>query len=240
MKKIIALFLLYLLCFQLFAQTKKKAAPRSQGTSQQAPVSLGNLTDSLSYSIGIMVANFYKQQGISKINNNMVQKAIQDEMNGDKTVLNVQQCNSVLMGYIEKVKADKAMAAKQQAAAFLAQNKTKQGVITTASGLQYIVLKEGTGPKATETDKVRCDYEGKLIDGTVFDSSSKQGKPVEFTVNGVIRGWTEALQLMNTGSKLRLFVPPDLGYGDQQMGPLIKPGSLLIFDVELVEIVKGN
>ena len=121
---------------------------------------------------------------------------------------------------------------------FLAENKTKPGVVTTASGLQYIILKEGTGPKPAVTDKVKCDYEGKLIDGTVFDSSTKSGKPIEFAVNGVIKGWTEALQLMNTGSKWRLFVPSDLAYGDQQMGPDIKPGSTLIFDVELIEIVK--
>jgi FKBP-type peptidyl-prolyl cis-trans isomerase FklB len=104
--------------------------------------------------------------------------------------------------------------------------------------LQYIVLKQGTGPKPSLTDKVKCDYEGKLIDGTVFDSSVKQGKPIEFAVNGVIAGWTEALQLMNTGSKYRLFIPSNLAYGDQQMGSDIKPGSTLIFDVDLIEIVK--
>jgi|SRR5450432_65321 len=236
MKKYIFLFLLSLSCFQLFAQTKKKTA--QPAVAQNAPVTLNNQTDSLSYSIGVMVANFYKQQGITKINDNLVHSAMTAEMNGDKTVLNIQQCNQVLMGFIEKAKADKAMAAKQVALDYLAQNKTKPGVITTASGLQYIVLKEGTGPKPIATDKVKCDYEGKLIDGTVFDSSTKQGKPIEFTVNGVIKGWTEALQLMNTGSKYRLFIPPDLGYGDQQMGPDIKPGSLLIFDVDLIEIVK--
>ena len=104
--------------------------------------------------------------------------------------------------------------------------------------MQYIVLKEGTGPKPVATDKVKCDYEGKLIDGTVFDSSIKQGKPIEFAVNGVIKGWTEALQLMPVGSQYRLFIPSDLAYGDQQMGPDIKPGSTLIFDVTLIEIVK--
>jgi FKBP-type peptidyl-prolyl cis-trans isomerase FklB len=142
------------------------------------------------------------------------------------------------MAYLEKAKAEKAAVAKKQGQAFLAENKTKPGVVTTASGLQYIVLKEGTGPKPTANDKVKCDYEGKLIDGTVFDSSIKQGKPIEFAVTGVIKGWTEALQLMNTGSKWRLFIPSDLAYGDQQMGPDIKPGSTLIFDVDLLEIVK--
>jgi FKBP-type peptidyl-prolyl cis-trans isomerase FklB len=236
MKKYIFLFPLSLLCFPLFAQSKKKPVP--QAAAHHVPVSLKNQTDSLSYSIGVMVANFYKQQGITKINDTLVNVAMKDEMKGDKTVLSIQQCNQVLMGYIEKAKADKAMVAKQQGMTFLAENKTKPGVITTASGLQYIVLQEGTGPKPTATDKVKCDYEGKLLDGTVFDSSAKQGKPVEFSVNGVIRGWTEALQLMNTGSKYRLFIPSDLGYGDQQYGPDIKPGSTLIFDITLIEIVK--
>jgi FKBP-type peptidyl-prolyl cis-trans isomerase FklB len=185
-----------------------------------------------------MVAGFYKQQGITSINTDLVNLAIQDKMKGDNTILSEQQCNQVVMNYIEKVKAEKAAAAKIQGQAFLAENKAKPGVVTTATGLQYLILKEGTGPKPAVTDKVKCDYEGKLIDGTIFDSSIKQGKPIEFAVNGVIKGWTEALQLMNTGSKWRLFIPSELAYGDQQMGPDIKPGSTLIFDVELIEIVK--
>ncbi len=236
MKKYIFLLSLSLSCFQLFAQSKKKPATRE--TTEKAVISLQNQTDSLSYSIGIMVASFYKQQGITNINETLVNKAITDKMKGDSTLLTEQQCNQVLMSFIEKSKAEKASGAKKQGAAFLAENKTKPGVITTASGLQYVVIKEGTGPKPTATDKVKCDYEGKLIDGTVFDSSVKQGKPIEFAVNGVIPGWTEALQLMNTGSTYRLFIPSSLAYGDQQMGPDIKPGSTLIFDVTLIEIVK--
>jgi FKBP-type peptidyl-prolyl cis-trans isomerase FklB len=215
---------------------KKTAAPPV--VIAVAPVKLNNQTDSLSYSIGVLVASFYKQQGISDINDTMVNKAIKDKMKGDSTLLTEQQCNQVLTGYIEKAKSEKAALAKKQGEVFLAENKTKPGVITTASGLQYIVLKEGTGPRPMATDKVKCDYEGKLINGTVFDSSVKQGKPIEFAVNGVIKGWTEALQLMPTGSKYRLFIPSDLAYGEQQMGPDIKPGSTLIFDVTLLEIEK--
>lgn len=236
MKKYIFLFSLSFGCFHLFAQSGVKKPP--QTIPAPLPASLNNITDSLSYSIGIMVANFYKQQGITQINDTLVNRAIQDEMKGDKTLLNEQQCNQIVMSYLEKAKAEKAAVAKKQGLAFLAENKTRPGVVTTASGLQYIVLKEGTGPKPTVTDKVKCDYEGKLIDGTVFDSSIKQGHPIEFAVNGVIRGWTEALQLMPVGSKYRLFIPSELAYGDQQMGPDIKPGSTLIFDVELLEIVK--
>lgn len=235
MKKYLCLLLLTASIAQLSAQSKKKP------DSKQGPktvTTLQNQTDSLSYSIGIMVASFYKQQGITNINESLVNKAITDKMKGDTTLLTEAQCNQVLMGFIEKSKAEKAAAAKKQGAAFLAENKSKPGVVTTASGLQYIVLKEGSGPKPTANDKVKCDYEGKLIDGTIFDSSIKQGKPIEFAVNGVIPGWTEALQLMNSGSTYRLFIPSSLAYGDQQMGPDIKPGSTLIFDVTLIEIVK--
>jgi FKBP-type peptidyl-prolyl cis-trans isomerase FklB len=236
MKKYLALLLITVFTLNSFAQSKKKSG--NKAVAPVTVVALNNETDSLSYSIGIMVASFYKQQGISNINNALVNKAINDKMNGDSTLLTEQQCNQVLTGFIEKAKAEKASVAKKEGEAFLAENKTKPGVITTASGLQYIVLKQGTGPKPLATDKVKCDYEGKLLDGKIFDSSIKQGKPIEFAVNGVIPGWTEALQLMNTGSKYRLFIPAGLAYGDQQMGPDIKPGSTLIFDVDLLEIVK--
>ena len=235
MKKIFIFLSLVVISIHSFAQAKKKPVAR---TSSQKPVSLRTQTDSLSYSIGIMVANFYKQQGITKINDTLVNRAIKDAMGGQNTLLTESQCNQVVMSYIEKAKAEKASVSKKEGMAFLAENKTKPGVITTASGLQYIVLKEGTGPKPTINDKVKCDYEGKLLNGTIFDSSIKNGKPIEFAVSGVIKGWTEALQLMNTGSKWRLFIPSDLAYGDQQMGPDIKPGSTLVFDVELLEIVK--
>jgi len=236
MKKFIFITVLSAVCMHLSAQTNKK--PLKQPTPTATPLMLKNINDSLSYSIGIMVANFYKQQGISNINDALVNRAIHDEMKGGKTILNEQECNQIVMAYIEKVKADKAAVAKEEGVKFLAENKTRAGVITTASGLQYIVLKEGTGPKPVDTDKVKCDYEGKLLNGTVFDSSIKQGHPIEFSVNGVIKGWTEALKLMNTGSSYRLFIPSELAYGDQQMGPDIKPGSTLIFDVTLLEIVK--
>lgn len=235
MKKYLFVLTLSLGAPHLFAQIKKKPI---KPAVTNTPVSLNNMTDSLSYSIGIMVANFYKQQGITQINDKLVNQAIRDEMKGSKTLMNEQQCNQLVMTYIEKAKADKASVAKKQGILFLAENKTKPGVITTASGLQYIVVKEGTGPKPTATDKVKCDYQGKLIDGTEFDSSIKQGHPIEFSVGGVIKGWTEALQLMPVGSKYRLFIPSDLAYGDQQKGPDIKPGSTLIFEVELLEIVK--
>ncbi|MFI5195268.1 MAG: FKBP-type peptidyl-prolyl cis-trans isomerase [Chitinophagales bacterium] len=234
MKKISGIALLFLLSAGLFAQVKKKPVAHTAAT----PAPLKTLTDSLSYSIGCMVANFYKQQGITSINTAQVTSAINASMKNGKTLLDQAQAQQVLMGYVEKVKADKASVAKKEGETFLADNKTKPGVVTTASGLQYQILQEGTGVKPLATDKVKCNYEGKLLNGTVFDSSEKQGHPIEFSVNGVIRGWTEALQLMPVGSKWRLFIPSDLAYGDQQMGPDIKPGSTLVFEVELLDIVK--
>lgn len=223
-----------LLSAGLFAQIKKKPVVHTSTT----PAPLKTLTDSLSYSIGCMVANFYKQQGITTINTAQVTSAINASMKNGKTLLDQAQAQQVLMGYVEKKKAEKASVAKKEGEAFLADNKTKPGVVTTASGLQYQILQEGTGVKPAATDKVKCNYEGRLLNGTVFDSSEKQGHAIEFPVNGVIRGWTEALQIMPVGSKWRLFIPSDLAYGDQQMGPDIKPGSTLIFEVELLDIVK--
>ncbi|MBN1128637.1 MAG: FKBP-type peptidyl-prolyl cis-trans isomerase [Chitinispirillaceae bacterium] len=121
---------------------------------------------------------------------------------------------------------------------FLAENKSKAGVTTTASGLQYSVIKQGTGPKPKATDAVKVHYRGTLLDGKEFDSSIKRGEPVEFPVSGVIPGWTEALQLMNVGSKYKLVVPPSLAYGERGAGPDIGPNAVLVFEVELLEIVK--
>ncbi|MFM9053078.1 MAG: FKBP-type peptidyl-prolyl cis-trans isomerase, partial [Bacteroidota bacterium] len=131
----------------------------------------------------------------------------------------------------------KSTANSAESKKFLENNKKKNGVTTTASGLQYEVIKQGTGPKPTAEDTVRTHYHGTLIDGTVFDSSVERGEPAEFPVGAVIKGWTEALQLMPVGSKYRLYIPSDLAYGERSAGPKIGPGSTLIFDVELLEIV---
>jgi len=213
------------------AQTKKKTVA---GPTQPA---LKNSMDSLSYALGMSAGSFYKQQGMASLNTALCAKGISDALKSGKTLLNEQQANAIIMGFVQKESAEKAAGNKKAGAEFLAANKSKPGVITLPSGLQYMILKEGNGPKPIATDKVRCHYEGSFIDGNVFESSIKNGKPVDFNVNGVIPGWTEALQLMPVGSKWRLFIPSDLAYGDQG-SQAIKPGSTLIFDVELLEIIK--
>ncbi len=135
-----------------------------------------------------------------------------------------------------RMKNEKAESNLKAGQEFLAANKTKAGVTELPSGLQYEILTEGNGPKPTQYDTVTCHYHGTLIDGTVFDSSVKRGQPASFPLNMVIKGWTEGLQLMGTGSKWRFFIPPHLGYGDRQVGPTIGPNSTLIFDVELISI----
>ena len=155
--------------------------------------------------------------------------------------------NSLLYFHAQKIFMsifDKLNSAKQEKLAanlkagedFLKENKEKPGIVTTASGLQYEVLTEGNGPKPKATDKVKCHYHGTLIDGTIFDSSVQRGQPATFPLNMVIKGWTEALQLMSVGSKYRLYLHPSLAYGDRQTGSVIGPNSTLIFDVELLGI----
>jgi len=138
---------------------------------------------------------------------------------------------------LAQMKADKAAENLQAGEEFLAANKTKEGVIALPSGLQYQVLTEGSGPKPSATDTVKCHYHGTLIDGTVFDSSVQRGQPAKFPLNMVIKGWTEGVQLMGEGSKWRFFIPADLGYGNRQVSAQIGPNCALIFDVELLEIM---
>jgi FKBP-type peptidyl-prolyl cis-trans isomerase FklB len=215
------------------AATAAKAKPKAAGTSAV----LKNSLDSMSYALGVSMSKFYKEQGVKSINTALLAKAINDFYKTGKTLLNDQQANMSISDYLQGLKGEKAAANKKIGQEFLAANAKKPGVVTLPSGLQYQIVKEGTGPKPTPADKVKCHYHGTLIDGTVFDSSVDRGQPIDFPVTGVIKGWVEALQLMPVGSKWKLFIPSELAYGDNQAGPSIKPGSTLIFDVELLEIV---
>ncbi|HXB08055.1 MAG TPA: FKBP-type peptidyl-prolyl cis-trans isomerase [Puia sp.] len=240
------LFFVSALCLSLgltgFAQTAKTATtvhkPTDAAKTMGSAPTLKNTQDSLSYSIGLSVANFYKQQNITNINTALVTRAINDVNKKAKLLLDEQQANACIVNYMQKSKAEKSAGNKKIGQDFLNANKNKPGVVTLPSGLQYSIITEGAGPKPAATDQVRVHYHGTLIDGRVFDSSVERGEPVELSVNGVIPGWTEALQLMPVGSKWKLFVPSNLAYGDQQAGPMIAPGSTLIFDVQLLEIVK--
>ncbi len=230
------IFALLLLCFSASAQPKKTPQKKSATTSVS---SLKTLNDSASYAIGLSVAKFYAQQGMTKLNVAMITKAINDVMAGKTALLDDQQTNNTIMRFMNKSQESKAkptIAAGQQ---FLTKNKSKTGVKTTASGLQYEVLVEGKGPKPTLSDSVTVNYMGTLINGNEFDNSYKRGQPITFPITGVIRGWTEALQLMSVGSKYKLYIPHDLAYGPNDYSS-IPGGSVLIFEVELLGIPGKN
>ena len=188
------------------------------------------------------LGNNLQRQSIS-VNEDLVVQGLKDALAGGKTLLTEEEARSAMMEMQTQLRQQAMEKAKvegeknqKEGEAFLAANKSKQGVITLPSGLQYKILKAGTGPKPTASDTVICNYEGTLIDGKEFDSSAKHGGPATFPVTGVIKGWTEALQLMPVGSKWQLFVPPQLGYGERGAGGDIGPNATLIFEVELVSI----
>lgn len=221
------------------AQTKKPVAgkPAAKPASKPVQASLKNAVDSFSYALGVSLASFYKDRGITDINNQALSKALADHKAG-KTLLNEGQVQSIIMNRINAIKKESAGPNKKAGDAFLAANKKRKGVITTASGLQYEIIDEGTGEKPTVNDEVKVHYTGTLIDGKVFDSSVQRGQPIVFGVTNVIPGWTEALLLMPMGSKWKIYLPSELAYGDQGAGADIKPGSALIFEVTLLDVIK--
>lgn len=238
------------------AQTKKKpvvSKPTSGAKtatitkSAMAGSALASTQDSINYSIGMFMAYNLKQQGINDINSALLMRGLEDALGGQPTRLTQAQAGQVMQNYMQKQMAVRSAEAskesaenKKAGAAFLTKNKAKAGVTTTASGLQYSIEKEGTGAKPTATDRVKVHYTGRLLNGKVFDSSVERGEPIVFGVTDVIKGWTEALQLMSVGSKWKLYIPAELAYGDRGAGADIKPGSTLVFDVELLDVIKQN
>ncbi len=196
---------------------------------------MNNNIDSLSYAVGMSVAQNFKQQGI-ELNSEAVARGIQDLVDTLYT-WNPQMANQYIQTEIKRLEDERAEILKAEGVKFLAENATKPGVKTTPSGLQYLILEEGTGEYPAPTDKVTVHYTGTLIDGTKFDSSVDRGTPATFGLNQVIKGWTEGLQLVKEGGKIRLFIPEDLGYGARPSGA-IPAYSALIFDVELIKIEK--
>ena len=196
-----------------------------------------------SYALGINIGQSLRQVP-KQLDVEAVVQAISDVLKGEKIALSQEDYAATMQAFqaemqeAEKAAVDNAKAQNAAAqAAFLEENKGKEGVVTTDSGLQYKVLTEGDGPKPTAENTVRVHYTGTLLDGTVFDSSVQRGEPAEFGVGQVISGWTEALQLMNVGSKYQLYIPSELAYGDRGAGQAIAPGAMLQFEVELLDIV---
>lgn len=200
--------------------------------------------DKLSYALGLGIGQQLAQMGANGLNVDDFAQSIKDVLNGDKLQMTHSEAQTIVQDFFAKQeeklnaeRAEKGKAAKVAGEKYLADNAQKEGVKTTASGLQYKVLKEGNGKRPTAKDKVKCHYEGFLIDGTLFDSSVQRGEPAVFGLQQVIAGWTEGLQLMTEGSKYRFFIPYILGYGASVAGASIPPYSTLVFDVELIEVV---
>lgn len=233
----------------LFAQTKKptpkpatKPVPK---TTAPAPAALKTEADSLSYAYGLMTGQQFRNMNLQGVSGALFGQAIEDALKGRPGLLDETQAQAFMQGFSRKMherqqreNAAKFEPNKKAGEAYLAANKTKDGVVSLPSGLQYKILKTGEGPKPSVSDKVKTHYHGTLIDGTVFDSSVQRGEPISFPVGGVIPGWVEALQLMPVGSKWQLYIPYQLAYGERGSGQSIPPYSALIFDVELLGIEK--
>ena len=190
----------------------------------------------LSYSLGVSVGFNLKEQGFELDSIDDFTKALNDVLAGNKLAIPEDKVNQIVNDYFTKMQQGRFEEKVAESKKFLEENKKKEGIIEIPSGLQYKILKEGTGSKPESTDTVKVHYQGSLIDGTVFDSSIQRKEPAVFPVNGVIKGWIEALQLMTVGSKWQLFIPYDLAYGEKGAGQLIGPYSTLIFEVELLSI----
>ena len=199
--------------------------------------------DKLSYALGLGIGTQLAQLGAQDINVQDFMQAVEDMLHGKKSQLSQSEAQKLVNDFFQKQeerqmaqRREAGKAAREAGEKYLEENAKKEGVKVTPSGLQYQVIKEGTGRKPKATDTVKVHYEGFLTDGTVFDSSIQRGEPISFPLNGVIAGWTEGLQLMAEGSKYRLFIPYNLAYGEQGAGASIPPYAALIFDVELIEV----
>ena len=194
--------------------------------------------DKVSYALGLSIGNNFQNSGIKKLQVEDFVKGLEDVLGEKQPAISYEEAKQVINDFFMKLQQERLEINKQAGAEFLEINRHKAGVVELPSGLQYEILKQGTGAKPSASDKVKCHYHGTLINGTVFDSSVQRGEPATFGVSQVIPGWVEALQLMPVGSKWRLFIPSNLAYGEHGAGDVIEPNSTLIFDVELLDIVK--
>ena len=194
--------------------------------------------EKLSYALGMVIAHNLKGMGVSALDNAAFAQAVSDVMGGATTTMSDAEAQRTVSEFMQKQQAEAGKAVREAGEKFLAENAEKPGVVVLPSGLQYTVITEGTGAKPKATDRVKCHYEGTLTNGQVFDSSHRRGEPAACPLNGVIAGWTEGVQLMAEGAKYRFFIPYHLAYGERGAGQSIPPYAALVFDVELIEIVK--
>ncbi|HNX42834.1 MAG TPA: FKBP-type peptidyl-prolyl cis-trans isomerase [Bacteroidales bacterium] len=228
-----------------FAQKKDKKSRKAKEEAAVTLPQMKNETDTVSYIIGTDIIRSFKKNNI-EINYDMLNLGIKDATNNADSLFTQEQIMQIFQSWNQKMmkaRQDREAAELTQTleanAKFFAENKTKPGVVETPSGLQYAIIKPGEGEPPTDTDIVEVHYVGKLLDGTVFDSSRDRGQPAKFPVNGVIPGWSEGVKLMKPGAVYMLYIPADLGYGNQKQGP-IPAGSALIFEVELLSVEKGD
>ena len=193
--------------------------------------------DKVSYALGLSLGNNLLSSGITALNVEKFSKGVQDVLEQNQPEISYQEAQNVINEYFQNLQAKLSEKTIAEGKAFLEENGKRPEVITLKSGLQYEIIKEGNGAVPTANNTVNVHYHGTLIDGTVFDSSVERGEPAVFPVSGVIQGWIEALLKMDVGAKWRLFIPPDLAYGEEGVGGMIGPNSTLIFDVELLDIV---
>lgn len=248
MKKLLFTFLFFGTVAS-FGQTKKTTTPtpvkktttpavKAVATKPAEPV-LKNELDSVSYALGVSLASYYQSQGVSQLNGALLGAAVTDFLSGRTPLIDNTISNTLLNTYMTRLQSEKSKQNKEAGEKFLAENKKRAGVITTESGLQYEVLTAGTGESPAATDSVTCHYRGTFIDGRGFDNSYDRGQPITFPLNGVIKGWTEGLQLMKVGAKYKFYIPYQLGYGEYDYMS-IPGGSALLFEVELIGVKRKS
>lgn len=240
MKRIFLVSIVLMLTVSLHAQTRKsaKTVVRSKTGSGTAGSSLKTNNDSISYALGIFLSENLKSLGVNKLNFALLNSAVTQSLNKQKTFFDMNQANAILQMASQQKTMKTAAIEKEKGREFLVKNKTRKEIAETPSGLQYEVLVKGTGPVPKREDTVTAHYKGSLLDGKEFDNSYKRGEPLTTPVAGVIPGWTEALTMMPVGSKWKLYIPSSIGYGDGGAGQDIPGGSTLVFEVELLGI--GN
>lgn len=211
---------------------------KSQNKVEKKKVELTSKVDSASYAIGMQIGQNFAQQGLDTVMNiNLILEGIKDQI-AKEAKLDINKTDEIVQSFFSEMQKSQSSGKLKEGEDFLKENGKREGVVSTPSGLQYEVITMGTGPKPVATSTVKTHYRGTTLDGTEFDSSYKRNEPLSFPLNGVIKGWTEGLQLMPVGSKFRFFIPYDLAYGERGAGQLIGPFETLIFEVELIAIEK--